>query len=350
MSLRPILVIPGDGAGEIVTAAALRVLRAVASDLTFEHSDIGAARFKRDGVAMPPELMARMRSGEFAAALFGAVGAPMEMAKAVLLDTRQPQGMDLWANVRPIRLRDLRDCPLKKVTDPSMVDMVIIRENGEGEYTDIGGKFAVDTPREMWQGTVIATRIGVERILRYAFTVARSRKKKLCVVDKSNAMPFAYGLWQKILGEIRAEYPDVAVTTLYCDIAAMQIAYHPWDFDVVVASNLFGDFLSDLASGLIGEMGIAPSANINIDTGFGLYEPVHGTAPRIPREKLNPLGAILSAEMMMRFIGRVVEADRISDAVDHCLANRLVTEDMVGGTLTCDQATDAIIEELRAAA
>lgn len=347
----PIVVACGDGAGKKVIPAALRVLAEVAPDLTYEHTDIGAERYARDGVAMPPELMARLKAGMFAAILFGAVGAPLAMAKAVLLDTRQRQGLDLAVNVRPIRLVNVLDCPLKMVVDAAMVDFLIVRENTEGEYNDIGGMFAVGTPDEMWQGAIISTRKAVTRTLRYAFEQARKRRKILTLVDKSNAMPHGHGLWRKILDEIKGEYPDVKVNTMYFDIATLVMALqHPENFDVIVGSNLVGDVMSDLLCGLAGGLGYAPSANINLETGMGLFEPVAGTAPDKDPEDLNPISAVLSAAMMLHHLGRVEEANRIVAAVDACLMKRRVTKDMAGGTLTCDQATDAIIEELAAAA
>jgi isocitrate/isopropylmalate dehydrogenase len=344
---KPVLLIPGDGAGRVVTAASRRVLEMVATSLTFETSDLGAERFHRSGVAMDSELMRRMRASEFAGVLFGAVGAPLAMAKEILLDTRQPQGLDLWANVRPVRLVDPRDCPLKGVVRAEQVDLMVVRENGEGPYSDIGGPFARGTSREVRMAAIITTRVGVERILRYAFEIARSRPKKhLTCVHKANAMPHAHGLYPEVFAAIKQEFLDVTADELYFDIAALEMAYKPWMFDVIVGDNLVCDVISDLLSGLIGGVGVAPSVNLNPVTGIGWWEPVHGTAPKILPDWLNPLGSILSCEMLLRHLGMIAEADRLLRATDHCITERKVTPDMDGGSYTTDQATDAVIAAL----
>jgi 3-isopropylmalate dehydrogenase len=296
--------------------------------------------------------MTRMQAGAFASIFFGAVGmpgVPIEVPKGILLDTRQPQGLDLYVNEREVNLMDLRDCPLRKVTRLKQVDMVVIRENTEGPYNDVGGHFARGTDRQVSIGTIITTRFGVERILRYAFERAMQRRKKLCIVDKSNAMPFAHSLYREIGKELQQEYPEVEVTFMYFDIAALELAYQPWNFDVVVGDNLIGDVLSDLTAGLFGGMGVAPSQNINPEKKIGLFEPVHGSWPiKAGKDEANPIGSVLTAAKMLRFLGRHSDADRIEAAVRVCRRRNLVTRDMVGGTLGTRAAGDAIISALAA--
>lgn len=346
-----VLVMPGDGIGPEVIKKGQEVVLAVAPDLELEHSDLGADRYKRDGTIMPSDLMRRMQEGEFAAIYFGAVGmpgVPIAVPKGILLDTRQRQGLDLYVNERHVRLMDLRDCPLKAVRRLDQVDQVVIRENTEGPYNDVGGHFAPGTPGQVSVGTIITTRFGVERILRYAFERARARRKKLCLVDKSNAMPFAHSLYRDVLKEMQPKYPDVEVTTLYFDIAALEIAYQPWKFDVIVGDNLVGDVISDLTAGLFGGMGVAPSANINPETGVGLFEPVHGSWPqKAGKDEANPIGAALTGAEMLDFMGRRREAARIRKAVLACRKYNLVTRDLVGGTLGTEDAGDAILEMLK---
>jgi len=340
--LKKIAVVPGDGAGKEVVPEAVKVLCAVGVPFEFEEYDISADRYLATGVSLDDATFEELKKAD--SILFGAVGDPRvddHYAASVLLRIRFE--MDLWANLRPARLFDERLSPLR---DPELrrVDLLVVRENTEGVYIGAGGRFKKNTPDEVAIQEDVNTYKGVSRILAHAFKVAR---RDVCMVDKSNAMGFAGGLWQSRWKEIAGGQTQFTTRHLYSDACSMELVRDPSQFDVIVTGNLFGDLLSDLAAQLIGGMGIAPSANINPDTGRGLFEPVHGSAPKIAgRGIVNPFGAILSAAMMLDHLGFRAESEAVEEAVAGALRDRDCTVDC-GGTLSTGAAGDAIAQRIR---
>ena len=342
-SRKRIAVIPGDGIGQEVIPQALKVIRASGADVELSEFDWGADRYLRDGMTVPPDGFA-MLGRNFDAVFAGAFGDPRVKtnihAKEILLGMRFK--MDLYANVRPVRLLDAELCPLKGV-EPKDVDFVVIRENTEGVYTDAGGVFKQGTPDEIAIQEDINTRKGVERIIRYAFEYCERHTKldgsprgrvpgRLIMCDKSNAMTHAGGLWQRVFKEVSGEYPQIAVQHMYVDALCMQMVRDPRPFDVIVTNNMFGDIITDLAAGLQGGLGMAASGNIHPGK-TSMFEPVHGSAPPIAGKNIaNPLGAILTAAMMLRHLGLTSEADKIEAAVLQAVQQKKTTQD-IGGTL-----------------
>ena len=333
-----IAVVPGDGIGVEVTREAVRVLEAVRprlqTPLELVPFDWGAERWLRDGTTLPTGAAEEL-SRDYAAVLFGAVGDPrvpeQVHARDILLGLRTK--LDLFINLRPVRLYDERLTPLKgkSVRD---IDLVIFRENTEGLYAGLGGNFKKDTPDEVAINEDMNTRKGVERILRAAFDAARGRRKRLCMSDKANALTYAHGLWQRVWHAVRREYPDVETHHLYIDVAVMELVRAPERFDVLVTSNLFGDILSDLGAAIVGGLGLAASGNIHPGR-CSLFEPVHGSAPDIAGQGVaNPLGAISSAAMMLRHLGEDGAAQVVEQVVEQVVRDGQVTRDLGGGLST----------------
>ncbi len=338
--------LPGDGIGPEVIRAAVRVLDAAAAKYGFTYTsewfDLGAERYLRTGETMPDKEFARLRD-EFDCILLGAFGDPRVPtnihAKDILLGLRQR--LDLYVNLRPVKLVDARLCPLKDVL-PGQLDMAIVRENTESLYVGIGGSFKPDTADEVAQNVMIATRKGCDRLLQFAFELARTRRHKLVLCDKANAIESAHGLWRKALRDMAPQYPDVKATTLYADVAAMRMVTHPHEFDVVVGDNMIGDILSDLAAALVGGLGLAPSSSTHPGR-TALYEPVHGSAPDIVGTgKANPMAAILSLGMLLRDFGQPAAAEAIDTACAKAVIAKAVTPDL-GGALTTDGVADWVI-------
>ena len=338
-----IAVLPCDGAGKEVVPEAIKVLRAGGADFEFEEFDVNADAYIRTGVAISDDVWKQLAAAD--AILFGAVGDPRvtdpNYLHGVLLRLRFD--LDLYVNLRPARLYDDRLSPLRR-EDRRRVDLLIVRENTEGLYVGQGGRFKKGTEDEIATQEDLNTYLGVTRIIEHAFGMA---KREVVMVDKSNAMTFAGGLWQDRWKAVAAAHPRVKTRHLLVDAAAMQLVKDPSQFDVIVTGNLFGDILSDLTAELVGGMGIAPSANINPSSGRGLFEPVHGTAPDIAGKGLvNPIGAILSASMMGRHLGAPDMADAIEGAVESAIRARECTRD-IGGELSTSQAGDAIVKRLK---
>ena len=344
-----IAVIPGDGIGQEVIPQAVKVIRASGADVEFADFDWGADRYLRDGTTVPPDGFTRL-SRDFDAILVGAFGDPRVKsnihAKEILLGMRFK--MDLYANVRPVRLLDAALCPLKGV-EPKDVDFVVIRENTEGVYTDAGGIFKQGTPDEVATQEDINTRKGVERIVRYAFEFCRSQtridgspRSKVLMCDKSNAMTHAGSLWQRVFQEVAAEYSQIGAQKItaqhmYVDALCLQMVRDPCQFDVIVTNNMFGDIITDLAAGLQGGLGMAASGNIHPGK-TSMFEPVHGSAPPIAGKNVaNPFGAILTAAMMLGHLGFTKEAAKIEAAVLEALRQKKTTED-IGGSLGTREA------------
>jgi 3-isopropylmalate dehydrogenase len=343
-SRKRIAVIPGDGIGQEVIPQALNIIKASGANVDLTEFDWGADRYLRDGTTVPPDGFA-MLARDFDAILAGAFGDPRVktniQAKEILLGMRFK--MDLYANVRPVRLLDAALCPLKNV-EPKDVDFVVIRENTEGVYTDAGGVFKQGTPDEIATQEDINTRKGVERIIRYAFEYCERHTKldgsprtRVLMCDKSNAMTHAGGLWQRTFKEVSGDYPNLATQHMYVDALCMQMVRDPRQFDVIVTNNMFGDIITDLAAGLQGGLGMAASGNIHPGK-TSMFEPVHGSAPPIAGKNLaNPFGAILTAAMMLAHLGFVKESEKIEAAVLEAVRQKKTTQD-IGGTLGTREA------------
>jgi len=350
MTSHRIALVPGDGIGQEVVPAAVRVLEHLATDagldLSLETFDLGADRYLRDGTTMPADVMERWGT-EFDAILLGALGDPRVKsnvhARDILLGARFE--LDLFINLRPVRLLDSRYTPLKDKR-PDDIDIVVFRENTEGLYTGIGGQFKKDTPDEVAIEAELNTRKGVERIIRAAFAYAHEHgRPSVCMSDKSNAMRHGHDLWQRVFKQVAADYPDIRAFHLYVDVLCMELVRAPERFDVIVTNNLFGDIVTDLGAQLQGGIGLAASGNLHPGK-VGLFEPVHGSAPDIAgQDKANPLAAILSVGMMLTYLGHPQLEQRIQQAVQQVLADGAVTREL-GGELGTTAATDAVIERL----
>ena len=338
-SRKRIAVIPGDGIGQEVIPQAVKVIQASGAAVELTDFDWGADRYLRDGVTVPPDGFA-MLARDFDAILVGAFGDPRVKtnihAKEILLGMRFK--MDLYANVRPVRLLDAALCPLKGI-EPKDIDFVVVRENTEGVYTDAGGIFKQGTPDEIATQEDINTRKGVERIIRYAFQHCErdtkldgSPRNKVLMCDKSNAMTHAGSLWQRVFKEVSGEYPQITAQHMYVDALCMQMVRDPRQFDVIVTNNMFGDIITDLAAGLQGGLGMAASGNIHPGK-TSMFEPVHGSAPPIAGKNVaNPFGAILTAAMMLAHLGMTSEAEKIEAAVLEAVRQKKTTQD-IGGPL-----------------
>ena len=324
---------PGDGIGKEVIPAALEVAQATGAALDVKVFDWSADRYLKDGTTIPDGGFA-MLARDFDAIFVGALGDPRVPsnvhAKEILLGMRFK--MDLYANVRPVRLLHESLCPLKGVK-PADVDFVIVRENTEGLYLDAGGVLKPGTADEVATQEDVNTRKGVERILRYAFDYARRhQRKKVLMSDKSNIMTFAGGLWQRVFKLVAAEFPEIETAHMYVDALCVHMVRDPRQFDVIVTNNMFGDILTDLAAALQGGLGMAASGNIHPGK-TSMFEPVHGSAPPIAGKNIaNPIGAISTAAMMLEHLGLTTEAEKINAAVFAAVEQKKTTQD-IGGTL-----------------
>jgi tartrate dehydrogenase/decarboxylase/D-malate dehydrogenase len=350
-----IAVIPGDGIGNEVVPEGLRVLEAIAATsprgirFEFENFPWGCEHYLRTGRMMDEDGLDRLRS--FDAIYFGAVGWPGVPDHISLWGLRLAicQGFDQYVCLRPVRLLPGIASPLKAAT-PETVDWVVVRENSEGEYAGAGGRaFAGRAGNgEVAVQTAIFTRTGCERIIRYAFDLARTRKrKKVTSVTKSNAQAYGMTLWDDAFTSVAADYPDVATEQWLVDAMAARFVLHPETLEVVVGSNLFGDILSDLGSALAGSMGVAASTNINPERRYpSMFEPVHGSAPDIAGKGIaNPIAAIWSAALMLDHLGLSEESARIMTAFEKATTSANLTPDL-GGTATTKQLGDAILSFL----
>jgi tartrate dehydrogenase/decarboxylase/D-malate dehydrogenase len=346
-----IAVFPGDGIGVEVISEAVRVLdRAQQLDASFKldytHLPWGVEHWKQHGKVVPDDFLSVLRPLD--AILLGAVGwpalVPDNLTLAPLVTIRQ--AFDQYACVRPSRLYPGVKSVLAN-KQPGDIDLVVIREYSEGEYVDNGGRLQRGTPDEVAVQTAVHTRRGVERILRYGFEMARGRRKKLTMVTKSNAQRYAYVLWDESLDRLAPEYPDIETDRQHCDACVMNFVRWPERFDVVVASNLFGDLLTDLGGIIGGGLGLAPSTNTNPERRFpSMFEPVHGSAPDIAGQGIaNPIAAILSAAMMLDHLQLSAAAARIRRAVERTLAEGHQTPDL-GGKLTTQQVGEAVAARL----
>jgi tartrate dehydrogenase/decarboxylase/D-malate dehydrogenase len=344
-----IAVIPGDGIGKEVVPEGVRTLERAAALFGFEveqrwHDFASCDYYARHGQMMPDDWKAQI--GEVDAIFFGAVGWPDTVPDHIslwgsLLQFRREY--DQYVNLRPVRLMPGVPCPLAG-REPGSIDFWVVRENTEGEYSSIGGRMFPNTPREVVIQETVMTRVGVDRVLRYAFELASRRpSRKLTSATKSNGISITMPYWDERVEAMASSYPGVAWDKYHIDILTAQFVLNPDRFDVVVASNLFGDILSDLGPACTGTIGVAPSGNINPDrTAPSLFEPVHGSAPDIAgRGIANPVGQIWSAAMMLEHLGETDAAQAILKAVETVLAEPgLRTRDLKGlaDTETCGRA------------
>jgi tartrate dehydrogenase/decarboxylase / D-malate dehydrogenase len=348
-----IALLPGDGIGQEVLPAARQVLEKAGGrhelTFTFEDLDWGSDFYFRHGVMMPVDALDRLR--EHDAILLGAVGHPDIPDHITLHGMLLPirRGFDLYANVRPAYLYEGVRSPLAGV-EPGSIDMVVVRENTEGEYAPIGGFLYPHLPEELAVQTSVMTRHGVERIVRFAFELARrrNRQNRVASITKSNAQGFTMTLWDRVFREVAAEYRDITTESLLVDAAALNFVRRPQSFDVVVASNLFGDILSDLSAIITGSLGLAPSANLD-PTGKSpsLFEPVHGSAPDIAGQGVaNPLAAILSVAQMLEHVDAAEAAQSVEAAVRAVLkAGQTLPRDL-GGQASTAEVTSAVLEKI----
>jgi len=340
-----IAVIPGDGIGREVVAQAGRVLQAVGG-LALEALPWGADHYLKTGITIPAGGYDTLRS--FDAILVGALGDPRvpdnRHARDILLGTRFE--LDLYVNHRPVRLLDDRLCPLKNRSSRD-IDFVVFRENTEGLYVGAGGRMRPDTDEEIAIQEEVNTYRGVHRIVHYAFEFARARGlTKVCMADKSNAMTHGHALWQRVFKKMASDYPDVQATHLYIDALAMFLVQSPDQFQVIVTNNLFGDIITDIGGALQGGLGMAASGNIHPGR-TSMFEPVHGSAPPLAGKNVaNPIGAILSAALMLETLGRAEDARRIERAVEQAVHAGETTRD-IGGSLGTTEAGAAIVKRLR---
>jgi 3-isopropylmalate dehydrogenase len=346
-----IAVIAGDGIGKEVTAEAVKVLRAVGERFgrTFDLEPLpwSADYFLETGVTIPPDGYDRLR--QFDAVFIGALGDPRvpdnRHARDILLGTRFE--LDLYVNYRPIRLLHERLCPLKGRTTRD-VNFVVFRENTEGLYVGVGGRFKPGTEDEIAIQEEVNTWKGVHRIVRHAFEFARARGlTNVCMTDKSNAMTHGHALWQRVFKDIAPEFPGIEATHYYVDALAMFMVLDPGQFQVIVTNNLFGDIVTDLGAALQGGLGMAASGNIHPGR-TSMFEPVHGSAPKLAGKNVaNPFGAILSTALMLETSGLKDEADAIEAAVAAAVQAGHGTTD-IGGTLGTTAAGDAIVRLVQA--
>src|SRR5262245_11049676 len=346
-----IAVIPGDGIGVDVTAEALKVVRAVAGvfgrQIGVETLPWSADHYLRTGETIPPDGYAQLR--KFDAIFIGALGDPRvpdnRHARDILLGTRFE--LDLYVNQRPVRLLDARLCPLKDRT-PADVNFVVFRENTEGLYVSVGGRFKAGTDDEVAIQEELNTYKGVHRIVRHAFEFARATgRRRVCMADKSNAMTQGHALWQRVFRELAAQYRDIEPRHLYIDALVLLMVQNPAQFDVIVTNNLFGDIITDLGAALQGGLGLAASGNLHPGR-TSMFEPVHGSAPPLAGKNIaNPMGAILSAALMIDYLGWHVEAAAVSAAVHDAVAAGQGTTD-IGGSLGTRETGDYVAGRVRA--
>jgi isopropylmalate/isohomocitrate dehydrogenase-like protein len=331
MTTYKIAVIPGPGIGGEVVPEAVRVLES--TDLTFDcrYFEVGYEVFQKTGTPVPDDVLAGIRKTQ--ACLFGATTTPVGVPgyKSAIITLRRALG--LYANVRPAK-----SLPIQKSMKD--VDLVIVRENTEGLYSGMEFELA-----DSAYSIRVITRKATERIARFAFDLAMRRRKKVTVVTKANVLRMSDGLFLEVARKVAEDYPEVEVEEAFVDVTAMRLILKPHIFDVIVTSNLFGDILSDETAGLVGGLGLAPSANIGAD--YGLFEPVHGSAPRLAGKDIaNPMAAIMASKMMLDYLGETGWAERIENAVVTVLEEGKVLTPDLGGSSSTKQVTDAIIDAL----
>ena len=349
-----IAVIPGDGIGKDVTAEAVKVLKAAGDvfgrQLDLELLPYGADYFLDTGISMPPGGYAILRD-QFDAIFIGALGDPrvpdMRHARDILLGIRFE--LDLFVNHRPVTLFDARLCPLKD-RGPDDVNFIVFRENTEGMYVGIGGRFKAGTEDEIALQEEVNTYKGVHRIIKHAFEYAKAHAlTRVCMADKSNALTMGHALWQRVFQEVAEQYPGIDPTHLYIDALTMQMVKNPRQFQVIVTNNMFGDIITDLGAQLQGGLGMAASGNLHPGR-TSMFEPVHGSAPKYAGKNVaNPFGAILSAGLMLDYLGWTAEATAIEAAVRQAVVTSNGPGE-IGGPLGTRETGDYVAAAIKTAA
>ena len=353
MKTYKIAVIPGDGIGPEVIREGVRVMDKIAEtdgSFTFEYQWFpwGCDYYLETGKMMADDGIEQLK--KFDAIYLGAVGRPDVPDHVSLWDLLLAirKGFDQYINLRPVKLLQGASCPLADVK-PEDVDMIFVRENSEGEYAGSGAWLYKDKPNEVVIQNGVFSRKGCERVIRYAFELARREKKSLTNISKSNALNYSMVFWDQIFNEIAQEYPDVETHTYLVDAASMFMVKDPKRFGIIVTSNLFGDILTDLGAAIAGGMGLAAGANLNPEGEFpSMFEPIHGSAPDIAGQGIaNPLASIWSVGQMMDFFGYPEWGKKIIDVIEEVLTeNRTLTPDM-GGTATTTDVADAVIAKIK---
>lgn len=347
-----VALIPGDGIGQEVTPAAMAVVDAAARrwGFTVDKKEFpwGADYYLEHGVVIPDEGMKEM--AQYEAIYLGAIGAPGRVPEHILLRgslLRIRQEYDLYINLRPVKLLPGIPGPLREPVGD--VDMLCVRENSEGEYIGMGGRMKRGTPDEVALQTAVFTRKGTERVMRYAFEMARRRRKQLACATKSNALNYGMVFWDEVCEEVSRDYPDVQMRKYYIDALVARMVTHPSDFDVIVASNLFGDIITDLGGALQGSLGIPASGNLDPERNNpSMFEPVHGSAPDIAgRGIANPIAAVWAASMMLDFLGEEEAARGMIAAIEAVTAEGRVRTPDLGGSATTREMTAAIVDALQ---
>ena len=353
MKTYKIAVIGGDGIGPDVVAEGIKTLDWVAAadgGFAFEYTRFpwGCEYYLREGRMMPEDGLETLK--QFDAILLGAVGYPGVpdhiSLRELLLKIRK--GFDEYVNVRPVKLLRGAPCPLKDVKRED-VDMIFIRENSEGEYAGEGGWYNKGTPQEYVHQIGVFTRKGCERIIRYAFELAKKKGWSVTSVSKGNALNYSMVLWDEIFHETAARYPDVPTHEYLVDAAACHMVRDPGRFQVVVTSNLFGDILTDLGAAIAGGMGLAAGANLNPEGTFpSMFEPIHGSAPDIAGQgKANPMAAIWSAGQLLDFLGYEQYGEKVVQAIENTLVEGRILTPELGGTARTEEVGTAVCEELK---
>ena len=346
-----VAVIPGDGIGPEVVRSGIAVMRTVASndsslELQFEEFPWGSEHYLEHGVMMPEDALETLRG--FDEIYLGAVGWPTVPDHVSLWGLLLPirRSFDQYVNLRPARLLRGVESPLRSA-DPAALDITVVRENTEGEYSDAGGRLYRRTPHELAVQESVFTRRGIERILRYAYELAAERSGRLVGATKSNGISITMPFFDEVFSEVSEEYPGVEASLMHADALAARLILHPEHFDVVVGSNLFGDLLSEITAAISGAIGIAPSANLDPTGEFpSLFEPIHGSAPDIAGKGVaNPAGAIWAASLLLEHAGYTTAGARVLGALEEAIASGVKTPDL-GGTASTAEVTEAVIGRL----
>jgi tartrate dehydrogenase/decarboxylase / D-malate dehydrogenase len=343
-----IALVPGDGIGKEITPAGLEILKKTASlhgfTITTEEFGYGAGYYKSHGCFMPPNGLDTLQS--FNAILFGAVGLPDvdDTLPARDYTFKVRTGFQQYVNYRPVRIWPGVQRPLRTETP---FDFVVVRENTEGEFVQVGSQYLPDAENGMGVDTSIFTRKGIERIAHFAFQLARKRRKHVTTVTKSNTLINSLTYWDRVIGEVATQYPDVEHRYMYIDATSANFVLKPWIFDVVLTSNLFGDILSDLGGALMGSLGLGGSGNINPEKDYpSMFEPIHGSAPDIAGQGIaNPVGMFWSVSLMLEHLGQTAAATSILDATDAVLSEGILPVDL-GGKAKVDELTNEVIKRL----
>jgi len=351
MKNHKLAVVPGDGIGHEIIPAALKVLESAAEKFGFtlncEFFDWGAGRYLKEGAFMPEDGLETLKN--FDAVFFGAVGLPSvdDTLPAKLYTFKVRTAFKQYVNYRPVKLFKGLESPLKNKTSKD-IDFVVIRENNEGEFVQSGAFFRPESKEGFATDTSIFTRKGIERIAHYSFQLARTRKKKVTNVTKSNTLIYSLNYWDSVIAEVAKEYPDVELVKMYIDNCSANFILHPEYFDVILTTNLFGDILSDLGGGIMGSLGLGGSGNINPERDYpSMFEPIHGSAPDIAgRGIANPVGTIWSGALLLEHLGEKEASNAIVSAVEKVFESGLKTIDL-GGKAKTDEFAQQVIEALK---